>query len=55
MPRARWRAAIGKTIQRQTFERYQAFLKDMHVKTAAAENSGSKFFWKHSETVGVYL
>lgn len=22
-PRARWRVAIGKTIQRQTFERYQ--------------------------------
>jgi len=60
VPQARWKAAIAKTIQRITYEQYRAFvdsepLADNAGKSAVCLYSGSKFFWRVQETVGVHL
>lgn len=61
VPQARWKAAIAKTIQRITYEQYRAFvdseepLADHAGKSALCLYSGSKFFWRVQETVGVHL
>jgi hypothetical protein len=68
VPRLRWRAAVARIIQRQTYERYTAFLAECQAQrgqtsTGAADESsdvvclyqGTKFFWRSKQQLGVNI
>ena len=63
VPRARWKAAVGKVIQQQTYAKYQAFLSDFaetdsrskHHPEASLLYNGTKFFWRAQQSVGIHL